>query len=96
MMDQWIGNIKDVYLLHREEIDAQPSYEEKYQLLTKLNVMEQVKNLAKTSIIQNAWKHGNIPNLHGCVYDLRDGIINPVFEMEAGSSIDPVFIMNNI
>lgn len=96
LMDQWIWNIKDVYRMHREEIDAQPTYEEKHHLLTQLNVKEQVMNLAKTSIIQNAWKQHEIPHLHGWVYDLRDGIINPVFEMAAGSLLDPIFEMNNI
>lgn len=96
LMDQWIWNIKNVYRVHREEIDAQSTYEEKHQLLTKLNVKEQVMNLAKTSIIQNAWKHNHIPHLHGWVYDLRDGIINPVFEMMAGTAIDPIYELNNI
>ncbi|HXR84564.1 MAG TPA: carbonic anhydrase [Hanamia sp.] len=96
LLDQWIWNIKNVYRMHREEIDAAPTYEEKHQLLTKLNVKEQVMNLAKTSIIQNAWKQHEIPHLHGWVYDLRDGIINPVFEMEAGTPLDPIFEMTNI
>ena len=96
LMDQWIWNIKNVYRVHREEIDAQPTYEEKHQLLTKLNVQEQVMNLAKTSIIQNAWKHNHIPHLHGWVYDLRDGIINPIFELVAGTVIDPIYELNNI
>jgi len=96
LMDQWIGNIKDVYRLHREEIDSLPTYEERHQLLTKLNVKEQVMNLAKTTIVQNAWKHYELPHLHGWVYDLRDGIINPVFEMAAGTLIDPIFEINNI
>jgi carbonic anhydrase len=96
LLDQWIQNIKDVYELHREEIDALSTFEEKHQLLIHLNVKEQVLNLAKTSIIQNAWKNSNIPHLHGWVYDLRDGIIDPVFEMAAGTAIDPIFTMNNI
>lgn len=91
LMDQWIGNIKDVYRLHREEIDALPTYEERHHLLTELNVKEQVINLSKTSIIQNAWKKEEIPHLHGWVYDLRDGIINPVFEMAAGTPPDPIY-----
>ncbi len=95
LMDQWIGNIKDVYRLHREEIDALPTYEERHQLLTKLNVKEQVLNLAKTSIVQNAWKNFELPHLHGWVYDLRDGIINPVFEMAAGTSLDPIFAIKD-
>ena len=96
LMDQWIWNIKNVYRAHRDEIDAAPTHEEKHALLTKLNVKEQVMNLAKTSIIQNAWKQHHIPHLHGWVYDLRDGIINPVFEMEAGTPLDPIYEMTNI
>ena len=96
LMDQWIWNIKNVYRMHREEIEAMPTYEEKHSLLTKLNVKEQVMNLAKTSIIQNAWKQHEIPHLHGWVYDLRDGIIHPVFEMEAGTPLDPIYEMSDI
>lgn len=96
LMDQWIWNIKNVYRMHREEIDALPTHKEKHHLLTELNVKEQVMNLAKTSIIQNAWKHDKIPNLHGWVYDLRDGIVNPVFDMDAGTPPDPIFELNNI
>lgn len=96
LMDQWIWNIKNVYRMHRQEIDALPTYEERHHLLTQLNVKEQVMNLAKTSIIQNAWKHDEIPHLHGWVYDLRDGIIDPVFEMPAGTMLDPIYEMENI
>lgn len=96
LIDQWLGNIKDVYRLHREEIDAEPTYEKKHQLLTKLNVKEQVINLAKTSIIQKAWKENKLPHLHGWVYDLRDGVINPVFEMVANTALDPIFEINDI
>ena len=70
--------------------------EEKRSLLTKLNVKEQVMNLAKTSIIQKAWKQNQLPHLHGWVYDVRDGIIHPVFEMAAGTEVDPIFEINNI
>jgi len=45
--------------------------------LTELNVKEQVMHLAKTSIIQRAWKYDRRPQLHGWVYGLRDGLINP-------------------
>ena len=96
LMDQWIWHIKNVYRIHREEIDAMKTEEERHHLLTELNVKEQVLNLAKTAIIQNAWKNEHLPHLHGWVYDLRDGIINPVFEMEAGTPIDPIFELNGI
>ena len=94
LIDQWIWHIKNVYRIHREQIDALKTEAERHQLLTELNVKEQVLNLAKTSIIQNAWKNDHLPHLHGWVYDLRDGLINTVFEMEAGTSIDPIFELN--
>lgn len=96
LMDQWIWNIKDVYRMHREEVDQLPTYAERHHLLTELNVKEQVLNLAATSIIQNAWKQNQLPHLHGWVYDLRDGIVNPVFDMDAGTPLDPIFQLNNI
>ncbi|MEO6135491.1 MAG: carbonic anhydrase [Ginsengibacter sp.] len=96
LMDQWIWSIKNVYRMHREEIDVLPTEAERHHLLTELNVKEQVLNLAKTSIVQNAWKQDQLPHLHGWVYDLRDGIINPVFEIEGGTPVDPIYELNNI
>mgnify|MGYP001604931761 CR=1 FL=1 len=95
LMDQWIWNIKNVYSLYRDEIDKLPTFSEKHSLLTKLNVIEQVKNLAKTSIIQNAWKERSTPYLHGWVYDLRDGIVNPMGEMNNETPADPIFEFTN-
>jgi carbonic anhydrase len=96
LIDKWLWNIKNVHQLHRKEIDALPTQEEKLKLLTELNVKEQVMNLAKTSIIQKSWKQTNCPDLHGWVYDLRDGIINPVFEMKSCSNVDELFEYNNL
>lgn len=96
IINHWLKNIKDIYRLHRDEIDAIDSEDEKTNLLTELNVKEQVFNLAKTSIIQTAWKKHKIPHLHGWVYGLANGIIKPVYEMEAGSEIDPLYEYDNI
>jgi carbonic anhydrase len=64
--------------------------------LVELNVQEQVMNLAKTSIIQKAWKNEQRPYLHGWVYDLQDGIIKPVFEMAPGDHIDELYEYDNL
>ncbi len=96
LMDQWIWNIKNVYRMHREEIEALPTPEERKARLTILNVQEQVMNLSKTSIIQRAWKEQQLPHLHGWVYDVRDGVIHPVFEMPFGTEIDPIYRLNNL
>lgn len=91
VLNMWLRNIKDIYRLHRQEMEKYPEGEERVNRLIELTVREQVMNLAKTSIIQKAWKHEQRPHLHGWVYSLSNGIINPVFEMQAGTHIDPVY-----
>ncbi len=54
-------------------------------------MQEQLANLAKTSIIQRAWKKEQRPDLHGWVYGLKDGLINPIVEIKAGTHIDPLY-----
>ena len=91
VLNMWLRNIKDVYRLHREELDAIKDEEQRCDRLVEWNVIEQVANLAKTSIVQRAWLNENRPHLHGWVYGLKDGIIKPVFEMTAGTHIDPLY-----
>lgn len=91
VLNMWLRNIKDVYRLHREELDAIKDETGRSNRLTELNVTEQVFNLAKTSIIQRAWKSEKRPDLHGWVYGLNDGLIKPVYEMTAGTHIDPLY-----
>ncbi|MEO5941954.1 MAG: carbonate dehydratase [Ferruginibacter sp.] len=96
IINHWLKEIKDVYRIHRDEVDSLASEEQRADLLTELNVREQVFNLAKTSIVQKAWKEENRPHLHGWVYGLKDGIIKPVCEMEAGSHIDHLYEYDNL
>ena len=96
ILNMWLRHIKDVYRHNRKELDAITDEEKKTDRLTELNVIEQVQRLAKTSIIQKAWKEEQRPDLHGWVYGLKDGIINPVFEMKANSAIDPLYEYDNL
>jgi carbonic anhydrase len=91
VLNMWLRNIKDVYRIHRAELDKIRDEEERTNRLVELNVQEQVFNLAKTSTIQRAWKNEQRPHLHGWVYGLDDGIIKPVYEMQAGTHIDPIY-----
>ena len=91
VLNMWLRNIKDVYRIHRDELNAIGDEEAKCDRLVELNVREQVMNLAKTSIIQRAWKQEQRPDLHGWVYGLKDGLINPVFEMKAATHIDNLY-----
>jgi carbonic anhydrase len=91
VLNMWLRNIKDVYRLHRKELESIHDEEKKCDRLVELNVVEQVQHLAKTSIIQRAWKQEQRPELHGWVYSLKDGLIKPVFEMNAQTPIDPLY-----
>lgn len=91
ILNMWLRNIKDVYRLHQTELDAIADEETKTNRLTELNVQEQVIHLAKTSVIQKAWKNRKAPDLHGWVYGLKDGLIKTVFEMQANTYIDPIY-----
>jgi carbonic anhydrase len=91
VLNMWLRNIKDIYRIHRDELDSINDEEKRVDRLVELNVQEQILNLAKTSIIQRAWKNEQRPDLHGWVYGLKDGIINPVFDMKAGTHIDPLY-----
>src|SRR5580765_1224025 len=91
VLNMWLRNIKDVYRLYREELDTIANMEERTDRLTELNVKEQVMHLAKTSIIQRAWYHEQRPQLHGWVYGLKDGLIKPVFNMDADTKIESLY-----
>ncbi len=91
VLNMWLRNIKDVMRHHRQELENINDEENRLDRLVELNVQEQVYNLAKTTIIQRCWEKEKRPDLHGWVYGLKDGIIKPVFEMKAGSSIDPLY-----
>lgn len=96
IINKWLRNIKDVYRFHREEIDSITDMEERTNRLVELNVQEQVINLAKTSIIQKAWKEFQRPHLHGWVYGLKDGLIKPVFDMPPGTHIDELYEFDDL
>jgi carbonic anhydrase len=96
IINKWLRNIKDVHRLHRDEVDSIGDENLRLNRMIELNVQEQVMNLAKTSIIQTAWKHTQLPHLHGWVYDIKDGITKPIFEMEAGTSIDSIYEFDDL
>jgi carbonic anhydrase len=75
LIDNWLTNIKDVMRLHELEFLRMKTEEERARRLVELNVIEQVRNLSKTSIIQNAMKSENPPQLHGLVYDIAEGLL---------------------
>lgn len=76
LIDNWLRHIKDVYRYHHDELDAIKDETLRARRFVEVNVQEQVHDLGKTSIVQNAWKRGQQLHLHGWAYDIQDGLIN--------------------
>lgn len=75
LVDNWLRHIKDVYRTYSDELDGIEDEEDRFKRLVELNVIEQVFNVSKTSIIQNNWKDRSYPMIHGWVYSLESGLI---------------------
>ncbi len=75
LIDNWLRHLKDIYRLHHKELDGIEDEAQRSKRFVELNVMEQVMDLGKTSIVQNAWKNNQALHLHGWVYAIHDGII---------------------
>ncbi|MBJ3775535.1 carbonate dehydratase [Acuticoccus mangrovi] len=82
LIDNWLNHIRLVHRLHADELDALDG-EAKVDRLCELNVVEQVKNVAATTIVRNAWKRGQELSIHGVVYSLKDGILRELLTRDA-------------
>ncbi|HLP64864.1 carbonate dehydratase [Flavobacterium sp.] len=92
IIDNWIRHIKDLFRIHQEELLAIQDDEQRFNRLVELNVIEQVYDLAKTSIVQNAWKTGQKLNLHGWVYGLNSGYVTDLnVNFSCDKDLDEVF-----
>lgn len=92
LIDNWLRHIKDVYRLHERELEKIEDLTERANKLVELNVREQVYNLSKTSIVQNAWANNQPLLIHGIVYDIKNGIMKDLkYTMGDTSKIDQVF-----
>lgn len=76
LIDNWLRHIKDVYRYHHLELDAIEDEDLRARRFVEVNVQEQVHDLGKTSIVQNAWKRNQPLHIHGWAYDIKDGLIN--------------------
>jgi carbonic anhydrase len=76
LLNMWLRNIKDVYFDHLSEVKSVVDLAAREDLLVELNARAQLRNLAKTAVIQRAWKERRGPTLHAWVYDMSDGVLN--------------------
>ncbi len=92
LVDKWLRHIKDVYFKHHKELDAIDDLDKRADRLTELNAIEQVRNLAKTKIIQKAWHEGRKIEIHGWVYGLNSGLVTELnVEHDAKEDIEDIY-----
>ena len=85
LIDNWLRHIKDVYRLHSQEVDMISNEHDRINRLVELNVIEQVYNLCKTTIVQNAWKERPDLQGHGWVIQLSTGYVKDLDVSASGT-----------
>jgi carbonic anhydrase len=83
-IDNWLRHIRDTYDRHREELDALAEDDLRVDRLCELNVRVQVRNICRTSFVQEAWRRGETLAVHGWIYSVSDGLLRDL-EVTAGS-----------
>ncbi|MFD2890473.1 carbonic anhydrase [Flavobacterium chuncheonense] len=73
VLNPWLRNIRDVFRLHSEELNAIEDEDARYNRLIELNVEEQCLNVIKTAIFQKHYNAGKTPTVHGWVFDIKTG-----------------------
>jgi len=83
LIDNWLRHVQDVVHEHEEELAKIENENERLDRLCELNVIEQVRNVGRTTIVQSAWQRGQELVVHGWIYGLQDGLLR-----DLGVSID--------
>ena len=92
LIDNWLRHIKDVYRLHAQELNAIEDVKARADRFVEINVQEQVRDLAKTTIVQTAWANGQRLQVHGMVYDIANGILKDMdVTIDASNFADDVY-----
>lgn len=95
IIDNWIRHIKDVYRLHDKYLNSIEDETERFNAFVEINVKEQVFDLAKTSILQGAWKNGQDVTVHGWVYGLNSGYVTDLgVNFSSNTDLDEVYQLN--
>lgn len=95
-IDNWLVNIKNVYQKNATELNAIEDENTRFDRFVELNVIEQVRNLAKVSFIQEEWDNGGFPQIHGWVYSLKDGLVKDLdYSINSNSALQKIYQYNS-
>ncbi|MDQ7049859.1 MAG: carbonate dehydratase [Enterobacterales bacterium] len=96
IVDNWLRVIKDTYRAHADHFHAIESEKEEINLLCEINVVEQVRNICHTSIVQNAWINGEALSVHGVIYGVEDGILKDLDVTTSGiDELESIYQLTN-
>lgn len=94
LINKWLRHIKDVYRIYARELEALGDPQARFDRLVELNTIEQVQNLAQTSIIQRAWRSMNQPTVHGWIYDMQSGELKELAKITPGTKLDDIYMFD--
>ena len=91
LIDNWLQHVRDVALAHHSRLAALPDDDARWDMLCKLNVAEQVRNVSRTTVVQHAWRSGQALSVHGVVYRIDDGLLHDLgLELTGPADADAV------
>lgn len=92
IIDNWLRHLKDVYRIYQDELDGLEDEQKRWDRFVELNVIEQVYDLAETSIVQNVWKNNEKLTLHGWAYGIGSGLVNDLkVDVRSTKDLEDVF-----
>lgn len=89
-VDRWLDTARAMLANHRDEIDAQAEGEAQVNRLVEVNVRDQLVKLSHTDIVERAFARGQDLTLHGWVYDMRDGLLHPLMQIDSDTDRDAI------
>lgn len=92
LLDNWLAHLKDVYRANNQELNDIENEENRWKRFVELNVVEQVKNVAKLQFIQEEWQNGEFPYIHGWVFNIENGcLVNLDVSINSAKSLEEVY-----
>ena len=92
LIDNWLRHVQDVAALHAAMLDAMPDVDARIDRLCELNVIEQARHVARTTIVQDAWRRGQPLTLHAWIYRLQNGLVRDLgLEADSPSSLAELY-----
>jgi len=92
LLDNWLAHIKDVYKENKEELNNIEDDNQRWKRYVEINVMEQVKNMARLAFVQEEWAKGEYPYIHGWVFDIENGsLIDLDVSVNSSESLEKIY-----